>query len=144
MTLFAQPAAAEWEGLGAVETRLDDWIFLRRRGCAGRGRTNFAWRGLGGFGLEGHPQAIAASGAIVHYLRATSAIGVPAGGPSPELLGVRPTGAGLEHLDRIRYYEQQQALVLDHVTARNLELTEPAAGDDRSTTLLLLSIRPLR
>ncbi len=135
VTLFAQPAAAEWEGLGAVETRLDDWIF-RDDVAARLLEEQFRVSGLEGFGLDGHLQAIAASGAVVHYLRATSAIGVPAGGASPELLGVRQAGAGLEHLDRIRYYEQQQALVLDHVTARNLELTEPATGDDRSTTLL--------
>ena len=51
-------------------------------------------------------------------------------------LGLRPAGTGLEHLDRVAYYEQQNALVLDQVTARNLELVEPAAGDDRSATLI--------
>ena len=48
---------------------------------------------------------------------------------------LRPAGAGLEHLDRIAYYEQQDAMILDQVTARNLELVEPAAGDDASATL---------
>src|SRR5208282_1973078 len=43
---------------------------------------------------------------------------------------------GLEHLDRIGYYEQQDAMVLDQVTTRNLELVEPAAGDDASATLI--------
>ena len=41
-------------------------------------------------------------------------------------------GRGLEHLDRIAYYEQQDAMILDQVTARNLELVEPSAGDDAS------------
>ena len=49
---------------------------------------------------------------------------------------LRPAGAGLEHLDRIAYYEQQDAMILDAVTARNLELVEPATGDDASATLL--------
>ena len=49
---------------------------------------------------------------------------------------LRPAGAGLEHLDRIAYYEQQEAMILDAVTARNLELVEPSAGDDASATLL--------
>jgi len=119
---------------GAVETRLDDWVF--ETSYATRQLENhFRVATLEGFGLANHPQAIAAAGAIVHYLRETSAISAP----QPEDLGVplelRPAGAGLEHLDRISYYEQQNALVLDPVTSRNLELVEPAAGDDRSATL---------
>src|SRR6202034_1174469 len=49
---------------------------------------------------------------------------------------LRPAGAGLEHLDRISYYEQQDSMILDAVTTRNLELVEPSAGDDASATLL--------
>ena len=66
----------------------------------------------------------------------TSAIG----GRKPEdqaaIPSQRPSGTGLEHLDRLSYYEQQDALILDSVTVRNLELVEPAAGDDASATLL--------
>ena len=36
-----------------------------------------------------------------------------------------PSIEALQHLDRIRYYEQQDALVLDPVTVRNLELVAP-------------------
>ncbi len=50
--------------------------------------------------------------------------------------GLRPAGTGLEHLNRIAYYEQQDAMVLDQVTARNLELVEPAPGDAASATLV--------
>ncbi len=49
---------------------------------------------------------------------------------------LRPAGSGLEHLDRITYYEQQNAMILDQVTARNLELVESVSGDDASATLL--------
>src|SRR6202041_1533954 len=49
---------------------------------------------------------------------------------------MRPSGAGLEHIDRIEFYEQQSGMVLDAVTTRNLELAEPSAGDDASATLL--------
>ena len=45
-------------------------------------------------------------------------------------------GRDVEHLDRISYYEQQDSMILDAVTARNLELVEPSAGDDASATLL--------
>jgi DNA mismatch repair protein MutS len=123
------------DGLGAVETRLDEWVF----------KTDYAERvleehfrvvALEGFGLVDHPQATAAAGAIVHYLKETSALG----GRKPEdqaaIPSQRPSGSGLEHLDRLSYYEQQDALILDSVTVRNLELVEPAAGDDASATLL--------
>ena len=118
---------------GAVETRLDDWVF--ETSYATRQLENhFRVAALEGFGLANHPQAIAAAGAIVHYLHETSAISATEDTAVP--LGLRPAGTGLEHLDRVSYYEQQNALVLDRVTARNLELVEPAAGDDRFATLV--------
>ncbi|MGA9142365.1 MAG: DNA mismatch repair protein MutS, partial [Candidatus Acidiferrales bacterium] len=128
-------SAAELNGLGAVETRLDDWIF----------ETNYAARilqehfhvvALEGFGLNEHPQATAAAGALVHYLRETSAIGARKPEDAAVVPSMRPAGTGLEHLDRIEYYEQQDAMVLDQVTARNLELVEASAGDDSRATLL--------
>jgi DNA mismatch repair protein MutS len=46
----------------------------------------------------------------------------------------------LGHLDRIRYYEQHDALVLDPISVRNLELLNPIFSDDSTrgvpTTLL--------
>jgi DNA mismatch repair protein MutS len=119
----------------AVETPLDDWVF----------ETQFATRlleqqfrvaGLEGFGLSGHSQAVSAAGAIVHYLRETNAIGAKKAENLAAIPTLRPEGAGLEHVDRIVYYEQQDAMVLDQVTVRNLELTDPTAGDDASATLL--------
>ncbi len=135
VTLFPVTGSPELEGVGAVETRLDDWVF----------ELNYATRiieqqfrvvALEGFGLSDHPQATRACGALVHYLRETSAIGARSAEDSAVVPSLRPAGAGLEHLDRIRYYEQQQALILDSVTARNLELVEPSSGDDASATLL--------
>ena len=135
VSLFPAAIPTEMDGLGAVETRLDEWIF----------KTDYAERvleehfrvvALEGFGLVDHPQATAAAGAVVHYLKETSAIG----GRKPEdqwaIPSQRPSGTGLEHLDRLSYYEQQDAMILDSVTVRNLELVEPAAGDDSSATLL--------
>ena len=91
---------------------------------------------LEGFGLDGHPQAISAAGALVHYLRETSALSAQSAGAATPLASTRSGGNGLEHLDRITFYEQQDALVLDHVTVRNLELLEPTSGDDESATLV--------
>ena len=134
-TLFPAAASAETNGFGAVETRLEDWVFETNQ-AARLLEEQFRVAVLDGFGLVGHPLATSAAGAIVHYLRETSSIGAgkeSSNGTGPSL---RPSGAGLEHLDRITYYEQQEAMALDAVTVRNLELVEPSGGDDASATLL--------
>lgn len=134
-TLFSVAASSETNGFGAVETRLEDWIFETNQ-AARLLEEQFRVAVLDGFGLVGHPLATSAAGAIVHYLRETSSIGAgkeSSNGTGPSL---RPSGAGLEHLDRITYYEQQEAMALDAVTVRNLELIEPSGGDDASATLL--------
>jgi DNA mismatch repair protein MutS len=103
-----------------VETRIEEWVF--RPDYAERMlREQFAVASLDGFGLAGHPQAISAAGAMVHYLRETSGKSSENGGHSDAALG---------HLDRIRYYEQADALVLDTVTVRNLELVAPIFAED--------------
>ena len=137
-TLFPSAKGDETNEAGAIFTRLDDWIFEANY-AARQLESQFRVLALEGFGLSGHPQATAAAGAIVHYLRETSAIGArrTEDAASTSSQGTQETaGAGLEHLDRIVYYEQQNAMILDQVTGRNLELVEPAAGDDNSATLL--------
>jgi len=133
-TLFPRERAAEMNAAG-VETHLDEWVFETQY-AARTLEKHFGVAGLEGFGLAGHPRAISAAGALVHYLRETSAIGAHKQEDIAAIPSLRPAGAGLEHLDRISYYEQQNALVLDQVTARNLELVEPSSGDDASATLL--------
>ena len=133
-TLFAA-SSAEPNGFGAVETHLDDWTFETNH-AARLLEEQFRVAVLDGFGLVGHSLAISAAGAVVHYLRETSCITPsqePSNGNGPAL---RPHGTGLEHLDRISYFEQQDAMALDQVTVRNLELIEPSGGDDASATLL--------
>jgi DNA mismatch repair protein MutS len=138
-TLFPDDRRATptlWDSQGkSVETRLDEWIFETDY-AARQLAQHFQVMALEGFGLAGHPQATAAAGALVHYLRETSAIGARNAQDLAKVPGLRPAGAGLEHLDGIAYYEQQDAMVLDQVTVRNLELVEPAPGDDASATLL--------
>jgi DNA mismatch repair protein MutS len=124
-----------WDSGGkSIETRLEDWVFESNY-AARQLEQHFQVMALEGFGLTGHPQATAAAGAIVHYLRETSAIGARDSKDAAKIPGLRPAGTGLEHIDRIAYYEQQNAMVLDQVTARNLELVEPAQGDAPSATL---------
>src|SRR5258708_21137005 len=84
-------------------------------------REQFGVASLDGFGLAGHAQAMGAAGAMVHYLRETSAKG-PENGEHRE--------SALGHLDRVRYYEQADALVLDTVTVRNLELVAAIFAED--------------
>jgi DNA mismatch repair protein MutS len=126
--LFGGAAGSELDGLGGIETRLDDWVFQPDYGERIL-REQFGVAELSGYGLEGHAQAAAAAGAIVHYLRETSAKGDDTA--AAEALG---------HLDPVRYYEQHDSLVLDAVTVRNLELIAPLfpeePGRGAATTLL--------
>jgi len=119
------------DGAGGVETRLEDWIFQRDY-TERILREQFGVAELTGFGLDAHVQAMCAAGALVHYLRENAARGDDA-----------PSVEALQHLDRIRYYEQQDALVLDPVTVRNLELlspifTEEAKGGGPTTLVATL------
>jgi DNA mismatch repair protein MutS len=120
-SLFPQATASDLEGQAGVETRLDEWIFEHT--YAERLLTEqFGVVGLEGFGLADHPQAASAAGALVHYLRETSAKGLE--GDDAKV------AAPLQHLDRVRFYEQQEALVLDAVSVRNLELVAPLFPDE--------------
>src|SRR6202521_2372493 len=111
--LFETAKTSLLEGAGGVESRLEDWVF--QRDYAERIlREQFGVAELTGFGLDDHSQALSASGAIIHYLRENSARGDDA-----------PSVEALRHLDRVRYYEQHESLVLDPVTVRNLELVAP-------------------
>ncbi len=97
---------------GAVLTPLDAWVFepdFARREL----ESHFGVLALEGYGLAGKPWAAAAAGALVHYSKETQR-------------------SQIEHVDRLGYYERGDALILDAVTARNLELVEPLlpGGDD--------------
>jgi DNA mismatch repair protein MutS len=106
-------------------TPLDGWIFSEDYG--GRIlRDHFRVASLAGYGLERRPLAVAAAGAVLHYVRDTQR-------------------GSLAHLDSLKYFEQQDALILDPATLRNLELVEPIfpgaggltpAGSSRDSTLL--------
>jgi len=131
--LFETAKTSLLEGAGGVETRLEDWIF--QRDYAERIlREQFGVAELTGFGLDDHLQSLSASGVIVHYLRENSARGDDA-----------PSVEALRHLDRVRYYEQHDSLVLDPVSVRNLELitpifTEEAARGGPTTLIACLDV----
>src|SRR6202140_1510961 len=111
--LFETSKTSLLDGAGGVESRVEDWVF--HPDYAERIlREQFGVAELTGFGLDNHPQALSAAGAVVHYLRENSARGDDA-----------PSIEALRHLDRIRFYEQHDSLVLDPVSVRNLELVSP-------------------
>jgi DNA mismatch repair protein MutS len=122
---YSAPApSSRTEFRDGVETRIDEWVF--RTDYAERMlREQFGVATLDGFGLAGHPQAVSAAGAVVHYLRETS--GLEAENENGN--GAHPRAA-LGHLDRVRFYEHADALVLDIVTVRNLELVAPIFYED--------------
>jgi len=103
-------------GSNVTETPLDEWAFTEEYGSRLL-RDHFRVATLAGYGLEGHPCAVAAAGAILHYVRETQR-------------------GSLAHLDSIRFYQQQDSLRLDPSTLRNLELVDPAFGESRASTLL--------
>src|SRR5215472_17459315 len=99
-----------------TETPLEDWVFAPDHAIPLL-ENHFGVLSLEGFGLAGRPAAASAAGAILHYVRSTQR-------------------GKLDHVDRIGFYERQNCLVLDAVTARNLELTEPLfVGTDEGVTL---------
>lgn len=120
--LFETSKNSILDGTGGVETRVEDWVF--HRDYAKRIlREQFGVAELTSFGLDDHPQALCAAGAVIHYLRENAARGDDA-----------PSVEALQHLDRIRYYEQQDALVLDPVSVRNLELIAPIFTEESKSS----------
>ncbi|HEY7838871.1 MAG TPA: DNA mismatch repair protein MutS [Terriglobales bacterium] len=107
--------AGAWDGgTPPALTPVEGWIFDASY-AQGVLESHFGVLSLEGFGLTGKPWAAAAAGAIVHYVKETQR-------------------SQLVHIDRMGYYERQQGLVVDAVTARNLELVDPLfAGEERAT-----------
>ena len=106
----------EWAGV-RTRTDLEAWIF--DTDYASRTlREHFSLLSLDGCGLGDKPLATGAAGAVLHYLRDTQR-------------------SALGHLDRPTYFDRNEAMVLDAVTVRNLELIEPLfAGESKESTLV--------
>jgi DNA mismatch repair protein MutS len=113
----AAPARPQPNASGRwAETPLEDWIFAPDH-AAPLLENHFGVLSLEGFGLAQKEAAASAAGAILYYIRSTQR-------------------GGLDHIDRIGFYERQSCMVLDAVTVRNLELIEPLfAGTDAGVTL---------
>ena len=101
--------------LETLVTPLDGWAFeleTARRTLLTQLRAD----SLRGFGLDGHPAAVRAAGALVHYLRETQKV-------------------DLAHIREIAYRTGADCLLVDPTTLRNLEVVEASEGG-RSGSLL--------
>jgi DNA mismatch repair protein MutS len=112
--VLAAEAVADLRGF---RTTLEDWIFSLDYSDRAL-REHFHLLTLDGCGLGGKALAVSAAGAILHYLRDTQK-------------------SALGHLNRPTFYDRSDAMILDAVTVRNLELLEPLfAGETRESTLI--------
>ncbi|HUP40725.1 MAG TPA: DNA mismatch repair protein MutS [Vicinamibacterales bacterium] len=96
-------------------TRVEPWTFEHesaRRTLLEQFRTN----GLEGFGLDTHPSAVSAAGALLHYLRDTQK-------------------ADLAHVRSIAYKTSADCLLIDAVTLKHLEIVESMEGGREGTLL---------
>jgi DNA mismatch repair protein MutS len=126
--------AARWPavaGAGIPLTAVDSWAFdgeRARRALLDQLKTN----GLEGFGLDRHPAAVSAAGAMVHYLRATQK-------------------ADLGHVRTIALRQRSDALLIDPTTLKHLEVLDGAEGgregsllDELDRTVTSIGSRVLR
>ena len=115
-----QPEETAGAEIRAARTELEDWVFSEEYALPIL-RRQLRVHSLDGMDLEHHRAAAIAAGAIVHYLRATK------------------QGA-LEHLDILRFYKRTEALELDAVSVRNLELVEPLFSTEGPQTTLFWTL----
>ncbi|MEO5823904.1 MAG: DNA mismatch repair protein MutS [Vicinamibacteraceae bacterium] len=104
--------------LGIAVTPLDEWTFGVDRATktlCDQLRTS----GLHAFGLDGHPAATCAAGALVEYLRDTQKV-------------------DLAHVRAIGWRERQDGLLIDPMTFRHLEILEGAEGSREGSLLSVL------
>ncbi len=102
--------------LNPVITQVDSWVWDQDR-ARELLTEHLKVKTLKPFGLEGRPESISASGALVHYLRETQMDDMPP-------------------LDVPRYYEKTEFLLIDESSKRNLELLKSNNGGAAEGTLL--------
>ena len=95
----------------------DSWF--QPRNAAETLMEQFHLSSLTPLGLEDHPAAVRAAGALMRYLKETQK-------------------NGLDHMRTLRFAENGRTMLLDSGTRRNLELTESLRGKGKKGTLLAL------
>ncbi|HEV3059499.1 MAG TPA: DNA mismatch repair protein MutS [Vicinamibacterales bacterium] len=116
---------------GVPTTSIDAWVFdveSARRTLV----EQFRSRGLEGFGVDGHPAAISAAGALLHHLRATQKV-------------------DLAHVRGVTFRQRADALLIDPTTLKHLEIVQGAEGgrdgsllDELDRTITSVGSRLLR
>src|SRR5262249_45346708 len=116
---------------GLPMTPIDGWTFdleSARRTLVDQLRAG----GLDGFGLESHPAAVRAAGALVHHLRGTQRV-------------------DLAHVRSIAYRQRADSLLIDPTTLKHLEIVEGSEGgragsllDELDRTVTSIGSRLLR
>jgi DNA mismatch repair protein MutS len=116
---------------GLPLTAVDGWTFdleSARRTLVDQLRAG----GLEGFGLDAHPAAVSAAGALVHHLRGTQKV-------------------DLAHVRSIAYRQRADSLLIDPTTLRHLEVVEGSEGgragsllDELDRTVTSIGSRLLR
>src|SRR4051794_28437122 len=116
---------------GLPTTPVDGWCFehgAARKTLLAQLRAG----GLEGFGLDGHPAATAAAGALVHHLRETQKV-------------------DLAHVRSIAYRQRADTVLIDPTTLKHLEILEGSEGgragsllDELDRTVTSIGSRLLR
>ena len=104
-----------------TKTSIDDWVLTADYALPLLQR-QLGTKSLDGFGLGGHSTAAIAAGALLHYIQTTQ---------KTETLG---------HIDTLRFAQTDDALQLDAVSVRNLELLEPVFRDSGNEATLAHTI----
>ena len=111
-------AADSWRSVAPPDlpiTPVDAWAFeheAARRALLDQLRAG----GLEGFGLDLHPFAVSAAGALVHYLRATQKV-------------------DLAHVRAVSYRQRADALLIDRTTLKHLEILDGSEGGREGSLL---------
>ncbi|MFN8057591.1 MAG: DNA mismatch repair protein MutS [Vicinamibacterales bacterium] len=105
-------------GLSARVTRIEPWHYAIES-CTRLLTEQLQTQSLQGYGLDGHPLATSAAGALVAYLRETQ-------------------HADLAHIRHLRLRERGDALLVDAMTLKHLEVLESSEGTREGSLLGVL------
>lgn len=94
---------------------LDDWIF-HSEDCENLLKKQLKVQHLSAFGLEKKEQAVRAAGACLHYAKETQR-------------------ASAEHISELNYFENNDFMILDAITLKNLEIVESRGESNKRTVL---------
>ncbi|TKJ40265.1 DNA mismatch repair protein MutS [candidate division LCP-89 bacterium B3_LCP] len=116
-TSTGQTFGSSLTGLDPIITSLDDWIFAGDH-TEEILKKHFNVLSLKGFGLDGSVSAVSAAGATLFYLQ-------------------EHQKRDLTHIQSLNIERQEEGMILDAPTRRNLELAEPmSVSGGRDATLL--------